>query len=165
LEKLIHFAKPSSLCSRGRDSTPPASTNSLSPIRLLRRQHLTQCFREFVALVDGQMFVLHHEPAAIDLFDFQPISGPRRSRRVVDTAGSNLSHPCRLEYVAKASKRRFLILLPFLHSPCRILFARWGASTSADIRCIGSEADLIVFLPRVIRFNYSVIINLILNCN
>jgi hypothetical protein len=32
--------EPSSLCSRGRDSTPPASTNSLSPIRLLRRQHL-----------------------------------------------------------------------------------------------------------------------------
>ena len=40
-----------------------------------------------------------------------------------------------------------------------------GQSTSADICCIGSEADLIVLLPRVIRFNYSVIVNLILNCN
>jgi hypothetical protein len=59
----------------------------------------------------------------------------------------NLSHPCRMEYVAKASKRPFLILLPFLHSPCRILFARWGASASADICCIGSEADLIVACP------------------
>ena len=31
---------------------------------------MTQCFCEFVALVGGQRFVLHHEPQAIELLDF-----------------------------------------------------------------------------------------------
>src|SRR6266481_6156997 len=70
----------------------------------------TQCVCEFVALVDRQMFVLHHGAPAIDLFDSQPIYGPRRSRMAFDLAGSNLSRPYRLHYAfaASASKRHFL---------------------------------------------------------
>jgi hypothetical protein len=32
-----------------------------------------QCFREFVALVGGQVPLLHHGPQAIDLVDFPPL--------------------------------------------------------------------------------------------
>ena len=46
---------------------------------------------------------------------FPAIYGPRRSRMVVDPAGSNLSHPYRLQYAfaASASKRHFLYCCRF----------------------------------------------------
>jgi hypothetical protein len=58
---------PFSLRSRGRDNPPPASTSFPSSSCSTRQRHLDAAFREFGALVGGQMFVLHDKPQVIDL--------------------------------------------------------------------------------------------------
>jgi hypothetical protein len=67
LEPLVHFAKDHSLSAREVAIT----LLQLQPafLRAVRQGSgiLTQRFREFGALVGGQMFVLHDKPQVIDL--------------------------------------------------------------------------------------------------
>ena len=78
----------------------------------------TQCFCEFVALVDCQTFVLHLGAQAIDLFDSQSFM----ARGVPGWFLIPLGVICHTHIACNMRLRQrfqtaFLILLPFLHSP------------------------------------------------
>ena len=54
---------------------------TVDPLMVPDVWYLAQCFRDFVALVDGQMFILHHDLRR-SMSDSEPLCGPRRSRIV-----------------------------------------------------------------------------------
>ena len=119
---------PSFLCSRVRESTLPISTSSLSPIRLVRKQHIHAVLLR-VRRTRRLSNVRLASRRSGNRFDrFPIIYGPRRSRMVFDLAGSNLSQPYRLQYAFAAALP--IILLPFLHRLRRVSSRGYPTSLS-----------------------------------